>query len=516
MMKMSNSKIWMAVVAVTTVMTISSCRNTSDDVMSYGQNDKLAFAAADTSFVAQFDALWTALNSNYGIWDYEAKLGLDWDAVYKKYMPKMQELDERDKEKTPVSDEDFLKLYEEILGPLHDGHLSIQVKNIHTGNRLTVSPSDMRNASRPDYHILEVPSLNYYYTQAAGQNQATEYIDASVRPGRFIYKEIDEAIDTLNQLIAPLEAIADRTDLQDYFLDKYCAAREELSSFTLRSMADLDYYNNVLTTKYRELDITLEPFDLTETTSWIDVKYANFDDGILYFGLTGFHLIPYLINMYANSPCGEYYTSRVYTAWDRWLTMIQEYHNANRLKGVIIDLRNNDGGFTADYQYLLGALLPSGGHRVGLARFKTGVGRYDYSPLTPQELNTYSGDHVTVTEPIVVLANCHSISMAEVTCLGAKQLDNACVIGTRTWGGMCLLSPTPSYYSEYYASVVGVKDETPFWAYIPANVTISDEGILEGIGVTPDIEVQLDMNLYETTGRDSQLERALDYIRTER
>ncbi|GEM_PF-5058087 len=30
-----------------------------------------------------------------------------------------------------------------------------------------------------------------------------------------------------------------------------------------------------------------------------------------------------------------------------------------------------------------------------------------------------------------------SVSMAEMTALGAKQLDNARVIGKRTWGGVC-------------------------------------------------------------------------------
>lgn len=50
---------------------------------------------------------------------------------------------------------------------------------------------------------------------------------------------------------------------------------------------------------------------------------------------------------------------------------------------------------------------------------------------------------------------------------------------------------------------------------IPSNVTIAEDvGIMEGIGVTPDIEEQLDSALYESTGRDTQLERALQYIRT--
>ena len=41
-----------------------------------------------------------------------------------------------------------------------------------------------------------------------------------------------------------------------------------------------------------------------------------------------------------------------------------------------------------------------------------------------------------------------------------------------------------------------------------------DGQILEGIGVTPDIEVAFDEELYRQTGRDTQLERALEYIRS--
>ena len=113
------------------------------------------------------------------------------------------------------------------------------------------------------------------------------------------------------------------------------------------------------------------------------------------------------------------------------------------------------------------------------------------------------------------MANCHSVSMAEVTCLGAKQVDNARVLGMRTHGGMCLLMNDPAAYSVYYSSSVGIKNQTPFYAYIPVDVTITNQGgILEGVGVTPDIEVQLDQQLLQATGRDSQLERALQYIRT--
>jgi C-terminal processing protease CtpA/Prc len=41
-----------------------------------------------------------------------------------------------------------------------------------------------------------------------------------------------------------------------------------------------------------------------------------------------------------------------------------------------------------------------------------------------------------------------------------------------------------------------------------------DKQILEGVGLTPDIEVDFDVTLYRSTGRDTQLDRALQYLRT--
>ena len=501
--------------AVAMALTMNSCRETSDDFISYGQDDKLSFTAADTCFAGQFKALWMALNSNYGIWDYEAEHGLDWDAVYNTYLPKMEELDKRDENVNPVTDEELKELYEQILGPLHDGHFMMTIKNLHTGTFIIVNPSELRNASRPDINITAVPSWDYYLTDQAGENAIIDHSGISVRPGSFVRSQIASALEDINQKVAELEAITNRTDLQDYFLKKYQEAQQEFSNFKLKAMEDLTYFNNVLTTKYADLDITLTPWDIDDTSLWIDAKYACFKDGIAYFGFTGFALTSYLSGSIGDTPCSEYYDKGVKEAWSRWFQKVQELHKAGQLKGVIIDVRNNGGGNTNDYQYVLGALLPSGGHQVASARFKTGVGRYDYSPITPQMMKTFSDEHATITEPIVVMANCHSVSMAEVTCLGAKQVDNARVVGMRTHGGMCLLMSDPSFYSINYASSVGIQNQTSFYGYIPADVTITNQGgILEGVGVTPDIEVQLDQQLLQTSGRDSQLERALQYIRT--
>ena len=498
------------------VLALAGCRKESDVILSYGHNDTLIFNDAAQSFEAQFRALWTGLNCNYGMWDYEMQYGLDWDAVYKEYLPKMKELDQRDETENPVTDEELKALYTAILSPLHDGHFVADIENLHSGNYITINPSVLRNASRPDINESDPPSKKYYLTPEAGENQAVEYRQITTRPGNFVLDQLQPVIRTLDATIKEYEAKEKSlTDLDQYLLGQYREAYQELSGLNFSTLEDLDYFNKVLTTKYRHIDIVFDPYDFTQPTSWLDMEYALFDPGIAYIYFSGFHLTPYLKGAYMASACQKTMTERVSDVWNKWFSAVQNLHKEGKLKGVVIDVRGNTGGMVDDYAHVLGALLPSGGHYIASARFKSGVGRLDYAPLTPLHFKTMQEEHAVITEPVVVLANCNSVSMAELTCLGAKVMDNAVVMGTTTWGGMGALIANPKDYSHSYASCIGVSGETPFYAYIPFCTTITGElGILEGVGVTPDIPVALDADLLKATGRDSQLERALQYIRT--
>lgn len=501
------------VIALVAMLAVGSCREQADYVPSYGQDDALNFWESDTCFEGQFKAVWTALNCNYGIWDHEAKFGLDWDAVYSKYLPKMQELDKRDKETNPVTDEEFQKLYEEIVGPFHDGHFVFEIKNLCTKNYLLIDPSGIRNASRPDFNIAST-EINYYLTDEAGENKLEEYAFVSSDPDSYANKEIQEALPKILSSIQELEAIENRTAKQEYDLACYQSAYQELSDFRIMTPEDLNYYNNVLTIKYQQWGILLNPFDIDQDYQ-LDATYAAFGDGIVYLSLSNFNLTPYLDRWISGSPCSDYYASAFKDLWSLWFNKIQALHQAGQLKGVIIDVRNNGGGYNDDYQYVLGALLPEGGHHTASTRTKTGIGRYDYSSLVPRKFKTLSTEHAIITEPVVVLANCNSVSMSELTCLGAKQMENGRVIGMQTWGAMSSLLSEPTYYTLTYGSAVGILGKTSFYAYIPSFVMVSFDGeILEGVGIMPDIEAPLDMDLYNSTGRDSQLERSLQYIRT--
>ena len=253
----------------------------------------------------------------------------------------------------------------------------------------------------------------------------------------------------------------------------------------------------------------------------ITVKYALFKDNIAYFYFSGFYLTLYLNDEKYQKIFGKANAATqqlalaVRQAWQAWFDKVQELHASGQLKGVVIDLRNNGGGMLDDNQYVLGSMLPSGGFEVAFSRFKRGVGRYDYSPLSPFKVPTLETAHETITEPIVVLTNCGSVSMAEITSLGCQSLPNGTLIGKRTHGGLCSLQSDPSVYYENYSGIIGEMNKTPIYLYIPHMTTISKEGkLFEGVGLTPDIEVDLDVTQYQATGRDTQLERALQFCTT--
>ena len=421
---------------------VTSCREESDALQNYAFNDGLAFEKAQKSYAGKFKVLWKALDQNYGIWDYERSQGVDWDAVYDEYLPKYEALDKRD----DVTDDEFQKLLEATLAPLHDGHFAAQMENHQTGNFVVTVPSNTRTKERDDFEAMKNTTHNLSaYLPAAFGGTGNQILD---------YKEADTHI------------------------------------------AEMGEYG-------------------------ITVKYALFKDNIAYFYFSGFYLTLYLNDEKYQKIFGKANAATqqlalaVRQAWQAWFDKVQELHASGQLKGVVIDLRNNGGGMLDDNQYVLGSMLPSGGFEVAFSRFKRGVGRYDYSPLSPFKVPTLETAHETITEPIVVLTNCGSVSMAEITSLGCQSLPNGTLIGKRTHGGLCSLITNPGVYYQNYSGIVGEMNKTPIYLYIPHMTTISKEGkLFEGVGLTPDIEVDLDVTQYQATGRDTQLERALQFCTT--
>ncbi len=198
--------------------------------------------------------------------------------------------------------------------------------------------------------------------------------------------------------------------------------------------------------------------------------------------------------------------------------------NSDEVEALIIDVRGNNGGSTADLNALIGCLAQQRTH-VGYTRVKEGVGRLDYSAWTPYYVHC-PGNHMKEAKPIVVLADVNSVSCAELATMLIKNLPNGIFIGERTFGATgALLSNSESSHDLFYNGCFGDPDYYTYgepsyphvfdyYVYTSTYhfVNVNKEAV-EGIGVIPDIEVKYnEEHLYQ--GIDDQLNRALEYLRT--
>ena len=508
--------------AMLLLVLVSSCREESDALQNYSVNDGLAFGDAQKSFAGKFKVLWKALDQNYAIWDYERSLGLDWDAVYDEFLPKYEALDERE----DVTDDELTKLLEETVAPLHDGHFVAQMENHQTGHFVIVSPSITRAKHRDDFEATSNTTHNlgaYFPVQYGGTiDQILDYKEANTNPTGVI--KAVYATPGIGYQWA--KAHVNDPTLEDYqkkglqtFINDFDKLYSLLISGSDIAKCIMEYDQLVAANRYLNIP-GLIPSN-TFGDMGIFIQYAHFKDNIAYLFFSGFNLTVYLNDEYFQhlfnkaDVATQLLALTVRQTWQTWFNKVQELHANGQLKGVVIDLRNNGGGMLSDFPYVLGSMLPSGEFEVGFSRFKRGVGRYDYSPLSSFKIETLKADHEAITEPIVVLGNSGSVSMAEMTTLSCQSLPNGTFIGKRTHGGLCALNTSPQIYYKNYAGCIGERDKTPVWLYIPYMVTMTKEKqILEGVGLTPDIEVDFDVTLYRSTGRDTQLDRALQYLRT--
>ena len=511
------------------LMTISSCRSESDTLLGYDQNEELVFGAAEKSFAAKFDVLWNGMSQYYALWDYEMEQGIDWDAVYDEYYPQFQALDQR----STVSDEELKALLQKVLDPLHDGHNSIEVKNHLTGHTVKVLPGVDRVRTRPDLNqSLVAFNMSYYANTANGEIETDDsgnpiFEECSTQPIMILSKFMTTPGEGGLWIVAKiqeLEAKSTLTDLESFQLQQLNDLRASLQQVLIQARQGQDFVNdyNFLVSQYAFLQVP--GFDYIDPAfnerGGIDVKYALLKGNIAYFRLSAFSLTIFFDDATCQKtfdmsiPATQQRVQAVKQVWQSWFNAVQTLHRNGTLGGVIIDLRTNGGGNMNDSKYVVGSLVTSDKIHFGYQRFKRGTGRLDYSPLMPAYVGTLSEPHEAITEPVVILANCQSVSMSETSVLCLKTMPNGTFIGKRTFGAICALVGNEDH-SFNYSGYIGVEGVTPVYAHMPSMASYTlEKKLVEAEGIHPDIEVDLDVTQYNTTGKDTQLDRALQFLRT--
>jgi hypothetical protein len=181
---------------------------------------------------------------------------------------------------------------------------------------------------------------------------------------------------------------------------------------------------------------------------------------------------------------------------------------SNKIKGVIVDVRQNGGGDLRDLNLLMGRFVSKPTH-FGYQHYKNGDNRLDYTPWLPffvkpnLELNPNPKD---CPVPVIALIDAHSISMAEITALAIRGLsEKNKLIGETTWGAMGALTDKNILTGGSFT--IGINRAS--YTYTSSAATVDKQfKSYEGKGIPPDMKVQYDpVSLGE--GIDRQLEAAI-------
>ena len=164
---------------------------------------------------------------------------------------------------------------------------------------------------------------------------------------------------------------------------------------------------------------------------------------------------------------------------------------SQKMKGLVIDLRDNPGGIVDAATNIADQILKEG--TIVTIRDKAG-----------KEQTTVCTDSKSVSVPITLLVNGNSASAAEILSGALKDHQAATLVGTKTYGkgivqtyfplpdGSCIKLTTNEYLTPSGASI-------------------------HKIGITPDVVVELDEKLKQkasiTHDEDNQLQKALSVLK---
>ena len=158
-------------------------------------------------------------------------------------------------------------------------------------------------------------------------------------------------------------------------------------------------------------------------------------------------------------------------------------------KGIIIDLRDNPGGWTADAESIADLFMDKG--VIYYLEYRDGQREYAYSK------------NVKTDVQLVVLMNQYSASSSEILCGALKDRANATVVGVQSYG------------KGIVQAVVGLSDQSGMQVTIAQYFTPNGNKVHQ-MGITHDVEVQLpegDIGMYQFGDlSDPQLSRALEIM----
>lgn len=175
---------------------------------------------------------------------------------------------------------------------------------------------------------------------------------------------------------------------------------------------------------------------------------------------------------------------RTYQEWQDAVAEIKKESSKKNFAGVVLDLRNNPGGF------LEGAVF------IGSEFLSSGVIVQQESASGSKDTRSVNRRGQLLKEPLIVLINKGSASASEIVAGALKERDRAKLVGEKTFGKGTVQEALD------LEGGAGLHVTIARWL-LPSGKTIDKEG------VSPDFEVKMDE---QDDTKDPQLNKAIELL----
>jgi len=176
--------------------------------------------------------------------------------------------------------------------------------------------------------------------------------------------------------------------------------------------------------------------------------------------------------------------------WEEQVNKIKAAWDKKQIKGMVLDLRGNPGGYLESSVYLAGEFLPKG--TLVVKQESIAFGDKDYQVMRTGKL---------LDIPLVVLVDRGSASAAEILSGALRDYKRAVLIGEKTFG------------KGSVQEALDLKDGAGIHVTVAKWVLPKGEWI-NSKGIEPDIAVEMKIPDGNTVTRemDAQLDRAIDEV----
>lgn len=172
---------------------------------------------------------------------------------------------------------------------------------------------------------------------------------------------------------------------------------------------------------------------------------------------------------------------------DEWQEAVSAIVGDKRIKGVVLDLRNNPGGYLEGAAYLTAEFLPPG--KMVVTQLHGDGTKIEHKVIRNGRL---------LKLPLIVLINQGSASAAEIMAGALQDHGRAKIVGVKSFGKGSVQQP------QDFPGGAGLHITIARWLR-PSGKWIDKEGI------KPDVEVKADLAAGDDT-QDPQLQKALDLL----